>query len=85
MRKIFNSDSLYDRRKFVKAAKLPKKREEIDLPKECKQLPNKERFLLYDDKKNGIMIFGSLENLERLKKCTKVYRSVHVSTKQLYQ
>ena len=65
-------------------AKLPKKAKDIILPDDCKEMPDGTKFLHIDTEGDErIMCFSTPENIEILKKCSKLLRSVHVFIKPL--
>jgi hypothetical protein len=71
-----NRDMQRHRRRFVKDEKGPKRRDDIDLPEDCQKLDSGEDFLLHDSGVNDperFFIFGTLKNVERLKRCSKVF------------
>ena len=64
--------------------KLPKKAADIILPENCKVMDDGTQFLHIDTGGNDrIMCFSTPENIETLKKCSKILRPVHVFIKPL--
>ena len=77
------------RRQYVRYNKAPKTREDINLPEDCTHIITcnhkdskdctpecKEEFLAYDsgiEDPERFLIFGTKKNIDRLKRCIKVY------------
>ena len=74
--KTLNKDMQRHRRSFVQSTKAPKRREDIDLPEDCRFLKSGEEWLLHDSGKGDkqrFLIFGTRKNVERMKRAEKVY------------